>query len=228
MIATLILKEKEFLIDNIWSFRFTPSEPQTWIAGQYMSVELPHDTPDSKGTKRWFTISSAPSEGYMQITTRVSDSSFKQALANLPIGGQLNLLDTPHGEFTWQDTDKPKVFVAGGIGITSFRSMLKERSNNKLPLAAHLIYGNRTDSVAFKEELDAYAANEADFKVTYVVGKPLTVSTLTELEPAIYDSLVYISGPQPVVTVGRELKTAGLPADQFKEDFYPTYTEKNY
>ena len=126
---TLLLQEKEHLVADVWAFRFKPSEPLSWTAGQYLSVELPHDNPDGKGTKRWFTISSAPYEQIVQITTRLTGSTFKDALMALPIGGQLLLLDQPHGEFVWQDSDSPLVFVAGGIGITSFRSILRERAH---------------------------------------------------------------------------------------------------
>lgn len=104
-----------------------------------MSVELPHENPDGKGTKRWFTISSAPFEGIMQITTRMTDSSFKQALATLPEGGHLDLLGPAIGRFTWQDTEKPVVFVAGGIGVTAFHSILRQRAHDQLPLNSHLI-----------------------------------------------------------------------------------------
>ena len=228
MSVTLTLKEKEHLTDNIWAFRFMPSEPQTWIAGQYMSVDLPHENPDGKGTKRWFTISSAPFEHFMQITTRVTDSSFKQALSNLPIDASLDLLDQPHGIFTWQETTKPLVFIAGGIGITSFRSILRQRAHDNLPLNAHLIYANRTEDIAFKEELDGYVLKDPDFKLDYVIGEPLTAARVTELVPDINSSLVYVSGPIPLVAMGNELKLAGLPIDQFKQDFYPAYTAKDY
>lgn len=225
----LILKEKEHLTDNIWAFRFIPSKPQTWIAGQYMSVELPHENPDGKGTKRWFTISSAPYEDIIQITTRITDSSFKHALAALPVGGELNLLDEPHGKFVWQDTDKPMVFVAGGIGITSFRSILRQRAHEGLPLTVELVYGNRTDDIVFKEEFDRYAANDPHFKVQYVVGEPLTAAKLAELVPHLNDSVVYVSGPAAMVKVlNAELTAAGLPEEQLKGDFYPAYTAKNY
>lgn len=229
MAATLILREKEHLIDDVWAFRFTPSEPKTWIAGQYMSVELPHNNPDGKGTKRWFTISSAPFERIMQITTRLTNSSFKQALAALPIGGELLLLDEPHGTFIWQDSDKPLVFVAGGIGITSIRSIFRQRAHDNLPLNAQLIYGNRTEAIVFKEEFDHYAAHDPNFTVRYVVGEPITAAKLAELLPDLHHSIVYASGPTMMVkTLADELIATGFPANQFKEDAYPSYSSKNY
>ena len=122
--TTLKLKEKAHLLDNIWSFRFEPSEPFTWVAGQFIRVELPHDNPDAEGTKRWFTVSAPPFEGVVQITTRVTQSTFKQALSRVPIDGELQLLEKPDGDFVWVDTDKPLVFIAGGIGITPILGMI--------------------------------------------------------------------------------------------------------
>lgn len=225
----LTLKEKEHLIDDVWAFRFKPEQPEKWAAGQYISVELPHDNPDGKGTKRWFTVSSAPYETIIQITTRVTNSSFKQALAALPIGGQLIQLDEPHGDLIWQDTDTPLVFIAGGIGITSLRSMLRQRAHDGQPLNVTLAYGNRTKAIPFKQELDSYAANEPGFTVHYVVGQPLTAARIAELAPGLNESLVYISGPTGMSkALSDELVAAGLPAGNLKQDFYPAYTPANY
>src|SRR4051812_9360566 len=149
----LKLLEKEQLVDNVWAFRFQPSEPLVWTAGQYVRVELPHDNPDEEGTKRWFTNSAAPYEGIMQITTRVTESTFKQALSKLEEGSELQLIENPDGDFVWQDSDLPIVFVAGGIGVTPFHSILKQRVHDLLPLKVTLIYGSRTEDVPFKDEL---------------------------------------------------------------------------
>ncbi len=225
----LKLKEKENLVDNIWAFRFEPTSPLEWIAGQFIRVELPHDNPDAEGAKRWFTVSSAPYEGIVQITTRVTDSTFKQALAALPIGDRLPLLEKPDGDFVWQDSDKPLVFVAGGIGVTPFRSILRQRAHDNLPLNVTLIYGNRTDAIVFKDEFDRYAAQDPEFKVQYVTGESLTAAKLSELVPNLNFSLVYVSGPEPMVEkLGNDLKAAGLPESQLKQDFFPNYTETNY
>ena len=227
MVLSLI--EKEHLIDNIWAFRFRPSESFEWTAGQYMRVELPHENPDEEGTKRWFTVSSAPFEGIAQITTRVTNSTFKQALSKLAVGDTLQLIEAPHGEFVWQDSPLPIVFVAGGIGITPFRSILKQRAHDQQPLALTLIYGGRTPDLPFKDELSQWAASDERLKVTYVVGEPLTAQKIAEVLPTINESLVYLSGPEPMVeALGEQLKAAGLPESQLKTDSFPNYTEHNY
>lgn len=225
----LKLIQKEHLLDNVWAFRFQPSEPLTWTAGQYVRVELPHDNPDEEGTKRWFTNSAAPYEGIMQITTRVTESTFKQALSKLEEGDELQLIENPEGDFVWQDSDLPMLFVAGGIGVTPFHSILKQRVHDQLPIKATLIYGSRTEDVPFKDELASWATYDPDFKVKYIVGEPLTAEKLAELEPNLNQSLVYLSGPEQMVeALGNELKAQGLPEAQFKHDGFPHYNEQNY
>jgi ferredoxin-NADP reductase len=225
----LKLINKEHLVDNVWAFRFQPSEPLLWTAGQYVRVELPHDNPDEEGTKRWFTNSAAPYEGIMQITTRVTDTTFKQALSMLIEGDELQLIENPEGDFVWQDTTLPLIFVAGGIGVTPFHSILKQRVHDQLPINVTLIYGARTENVPFQSELSQWAAYDADFKVTYVVGEPLTAAKLAELEPNLNKSLVYLSGPEPMVqALGKDLQQHGLPEAQCKRDEFPNYNEHNY
>lgn len=225
----LTLAEKENLVDNIWAFRFTPTQPLAWIPGQFIRVELDHDSPDDEGIKRFFTISSAPYEEIVQITTRVTNSTFKQALAALPIGGVLSMIKEPDGDFVWRDSGKPRVFVAGGIGITPFRSILKQRVHDNKSLNATLIYSGRDENLPFKDEFNGWAADHPEFIVKYVIGERLTAERIAELQPTINESLVYVSGPEPMVeTLGHQLKAAGLPDSQLQQDFFPNYNESNF
>ncbi len=225
----LTLVHKAHLVDNIWAFRFEPAEPLNWIPGQYIRVELAHDHPDAEGTRRWFTVSSAPYEGLIQITTRVTQSTFKQALAALPVGGHLPLIEPPEGDFTWPETSRPRIFVAGGIGVTPYHSILKQRQHDHQPLDVTLIYGGRTADLPFRAEFDQWAAADPLLKVQYVVGQPLTAGGLLQLAPQLKEALVYLSGPEPMIeALGDQLKAAGLPESQLKQDFFPNYTEANY
>jgi len=227
MILTLF--EKEHLADNVWAFRFKPAEPLSWIAGQYVRVELPHDNPDAEGTKRWFTNSAAPYEGIVQISTRVTKTTFKQALSRLEPGDTLRLIEHPKGNFIWQDSGRPIVFVAGGIGVTPFHSILKQRIYDGQPLNVTLVYGSRTPDVPFKEALGQWSKADPALKVHYAAGAPLTAESLIELVPHLNSSLVYISGPEPMVeTLGDDVKRHGLPEAQLKQDFFPNYNETNY
>ncbi len=227
--AMLVLSNKEHLVDNVWAFRFTADQPFAWTPGQFIRVELPHDNPDTEGTKRWFTISSTPHDGFVQITTRVTDTTFKQSLASLPIGGELNLVEEPDGDFIWTESDKPLVFVAGGIGITPYYSILKARGHSGRPVNAVLIYNGRDDKLPFKEELDVATRRHPEFKVRYVVGEQLSADKLVEIVPEIQSSQVYLSGPEPMVeSLGKQLREAGISDANLHEDFFPNYSQQNY
>ena len=226
---TLTLASKENLVDNVWAFRFEADTPISWTPGQFIRVELPHDNPDDEGTKRWFTISSTPHDGYIQITTRVTDTTFKQALAALPIGSTINLVEQPDGDFVWQESEKPLVFIAGGIGITPFYSMLKARGHSGQPVSATLIYNGRTDELPFKVEFEEASRRHPEFKVHYVIGEQLTTEKLTELVPNISSSQVYISGAESMVeALGKQLEENGLANDNLHQDFFPHYNEESY
>ncbi len=226
----LTLLEKEYLIDNVWAFRFEPSEPLQWTAGQYVRVELPHDNPDSEGMKRWFTNSAAPYEGIIQITTRITGSTFKQALSTLQPGdATLQLIELPDGDFVWEEPELSKVFIAGGIGITPFRSILKQRVHDGQSLDVTLIYGGRTPDLPFKDELSDWQQTHPELIIHYVIGKPLSVENIAELAPQLNGSLVYVSGPEPMVeALSEDLKTHGLADAQVKRDAFPNYNETNY
>lgn len=227
--ATLRLKEKEHLTDNIWAFRFTADQPLSWTPGQFIRIEIPHDNPDEEGTKRWFTISSTPHDGFIQVTTRVTSTTFKQALAALAVGDEVQLIEQPDGDFVWQESDKPLVFIAGGIGITPFYSMLKARGHSGQPVSATLIYNGRTDELPFKVEFEEASRRHLEFKVHYVIGEQLTTEKLTELVPNISSSQVYISGAESMVeALGKQLEENGLANDNLHQDFFPHYNKESY
>ena len=200
-----------------------------WTPGQFIRIEIPHDNPDEEGTKRWFTISSTPHDGFIQVTTRVTSTTFKQALAALAVGDEVQLIEQPDGDFVWQESDKPLVFIAGGIGITPFYSMLKARDHSGQPVSATLIYNGRTDELPFKVEFEEASRRHPEFKVHYVIGEQLTTEKLTELVPNISSSQVYISGAESMVeALGKQLEENGLANDNLHQDFFPHYNEESY
>jgi ferredoxin-NADP reductase len=220
--------EKIHETDDIWSFRFQPETLTTWVAGQYLRLELPNKTKDEHDNVHWFTISSAPEEGYIQVSTRVRDSVFKQTLNGLKPGDSV-IADTIGGDFIWQDSASEKVFVAGGIGVTPFRSILASRKFNKLPIKVHLIYAGQSESFAFLEEFNELSSSNPDFKVTYLSGKSLTASLLLETDPKLLSKLVYLSGPETMVEeLGASLKDAGLAETSLKQDWFPGYDVNSY
>lgn len=207
---------------NAKSFIFSAPEDFSWIAGQAQAYYLAAAGTDTADNQRWFTISSAPSEHEVRITTRLSGSNFKRSLDCLGPGDTI-VAYGPGGDFTWQD-DAAVVLVAGGIGITPFRSMLRERALRGRPLDATLVYASRDSDVIFREELDDLEGEHQELKVIHLIGESLTAARILELAPEARQLRTYLSGPEPMVqSVGDELKKAGV-AD-LRQDWLPGYTE---
>jgi ferredoxin-NADP reductase len=124
--------------------------------GQYFFVTLPDvGHQDEKGLRRHITVVTSPNEkGVLGFATRMRDSAFKKSLAELPVGAEVEV-EPPKGKFALPaDASRPLVFVAGGIGITVFRSMLRFIREEGLPYQVTLIYSNRDrESTAFLDEL---------------------------------------------------------------------------
>ena len=124
--------------------------------GQYFFVTLPDaGHQDDKGLRRHITVVTSPNEkGILGLATRMRDSAFKRTLGELPVGTEVDV-EPPKGNFALpEETDRPLVFVAGGIGITVFRSMLRYIHEERLPYRVTLIYSNRDrESTAFLDEL---------------------------------------------------------------------------
>jgi ferredoxin-NADP reductase len=210
---------------NIWSFIFKPSVPLTWTAGQFIRIELPHVLPDDEGTKRYFTIASPPHEAVVQITTRITSSTFKQALAALPEGGKLGLLDHPTGDFIWPHTNLPLIFAAQGIGITPFYSMLRARLHDRQPLATTLLYANLKAPIPFETTLRQWAAEHPEFQLA-LSDQPITARSLHQLQPHLAGSLLYVSGPGNLVELLGP--PYNVPGAQLKQDFFPNYPHASY
>src|SRR5262245_21036447 len=131
-------------------------EEVEFTPGQYFWVTLldpPYD--DDKGPKRHITVVTSPNErGVLGLATRVRDSAFKRSLAELPVGAEAEV-EQPKGNFVLpEDTEPHYVFVAGGIGITVFRCMLRYIAEENLPHRVTLLYSNRDlATTAFLDEL---------------------------------------------------------------------------
>jgi ferredoxin-NADP reductase len=124
--------------------------------GQYFFVTLPDvGHQDDKGLRRHISVVTSPNEkGVLGLATRLRDSAFKRSLRELPVGTEVDV-EPPKGQFALpEDPSRPLVFVAGGIGITVFRSMLHYIREERLPYRVTLIYSNRDrESTAFLDEL---------------------------------------------------------------------------
>jgi ferredoxin-NADP reductase len=136
--------------------------------GQYFFVTLPDvGEHDERGLRRHITVVTSPNErGVLGLATRMRDSAFKRTLRQLPVGAEVDV-EPPKGKFSLpEDPAQPLVFVAGGIGITVFRSMLRYIHEERLPYRVTLIYSNRDrESTAFLDELRELERTLPDFRL---------------------------------------------------------------
>jgi ferredoxin-NADP reductase len=222
----LTLVQKKHLADNVWRFEFAPDRPLAWIAGQFIRLELPHSAPDGAGTTRWFTISGAPHEGQLTVTTRMSRSSFKQALSRLEPGQAAQMIEEPAGDFIWRDTTSGHVFAAQGIGITPFYAIIKDRVYRGLPLKSTLIYGHQPgSSLVYGSELENMAQLDPTLKIIPFEGT-LTPAHVTAHFPDLGGRYVYVSGPKSFLSLC--LPPHNLPISRLKQENFPGYGAGGY
>lgn len=225
MLLKLISKKSETA--DVYTWTFESYTPLFSAAGQYFHYMLPHANPDERGTERWFTNAAAPIEGNVQITTRFDQqhgSSFKRALNSMQLGQTIEV-DGPEGEFVVKDFSRNYIFVAGGIGITPFRSILVEAKLRKLPLKASVLYANRTNDITFRDELNDIAANSPNVTINYVIEPDrVTADLINTYINQTTDPVVYISGPEPMVkSLADDLKNLGIDENSIKVDDFPGY-----
>ena len=164
-----LIKEKQEVAKGTLLVTFDLlGEDVEFTPGQYFFVTLPSvDDEDEKGLRRHITVVNSPNEkGVLGFATRMRDSAFKRTLRVLPVGSEVDV-EPPKGTFSLpEDTSRPLVFVAGGIGITVFRSMLRYIREDGLPYRVTLIYSNRDpESTAFLDELREFEQTLADFRL---------------------------------------------------------------
>lgn len=153
------------------SFFWKPDKTISFYPGQYYYFTLPAlKYPDPRGSTRHFTISSSPTEGeILRLTTRIrEESGYKKTLAQLPVGSEIEG-EGPNGTFVFSEGEAgPHIFIAGGIGITPFRSIIKYIADKNLLTPIYLIYSNSDNDFVFKEDLDAICAAHQNIKIQYI------------------------------------------------------------
>jgi ferredoxin-NADP reductase len=222
----LTLREIRPETSDCSSFVFEPQGPLTWQAGQYLKYTVPHPCADDRGDSRYFSISSAPHEGHVMLTTRFADrsSTFKRALSSLKPGHVINAEELD-GDFVVTDPRRDYIFVAGGIGITPFRAILIDLDHRDEPIHVSLLYANRNDDFPYKAELEALREKHASFDVEYFVRpRRIDENVIRQYQQEMNDPMIYVSGPEPMVEAfDKMLAQMGVPESKIKNDFFPGY-----
>lgn len=235
----LKLKRKILIALNTYEFVFVPSEKLKSTAGQYMEWTFPHQKVDSRGNRRFFTVSSSPTEENVRIGIKFypNGSSFKRNLVNMEPGGKI-VASQLSGEFTLPDDEAKKlIFIAGGIGITPFRSIIKYLLDTNQKRDAVLFYSNNMASdIVYKEIFDE-AWQKLGIKTVYTLtdtknipkdwrGKAGYVdeNMIREEVTDYKERIIYISGPHSMIEAFKKtLKDMGIPSNHIKIDFFPGY-----
>ena len=230
------LKRKENIAEGTMAFHFRKPDGFQFRAGQAIDLTLidPPET-DAEGNTRAFSIASAPSDPDLVIATRMRDSAFKRTLK--AAGPNLKVkLDGPTGSLTLhKNANKSAVFLAGGIGITPFRSIARDAAAQKLPHTIYLFYSNRRpEDTAFLGELQQLQAANPNFHLIATMSEMeksqtkwdgetgfLTADKLRKHLPSLQGPIYYIAGPPAMVAAMRQmLVEAAVDEDDIRtEDF---------
>lgn len=214
---------------NTYNFSFKPDKKFNFLPGQYLEWTLDIKNPDSRGNRRYFTIASSPTEKDIHLGIKFYEpgSNFKKTLAGLKIGDTI-VGSQLSGEFTLPKNPQiPLVFMAGGIGITPFRSMVKYLLEKRQTRSITLIYAAKTDQdFAYKDLFDK-AQEVLGINVFYQTDKQgkIDVQLIKKNIPYLKNSIFYLSGPHGMVSTFEQLlKSMDILQNNIKVDFFPGYT----
>jgi ferredoxin-NADP reductase len=235
IIATVMHKEQ--VSSDIMDFHFTPGKTINFLPGQYMEWTLSHPKTDSRGNRRYFTIASSPTEDTVRLGIRFyqEGSSFKKAMLALQqnhqiVGSQIS------GDFTLpKDKKKKLVFIAGGIGVTPFRSMVRYLIDKNEKRSIVMFYINKRKDEIVYEDVFNQAKDQLGINTVYTLTDKANVPSnwqgrvgridtemLRQEVPDFMERMFYLSGPHAmVVSAEKVLRSLSIPRKQIKKDFFP-------
>jgi ferredoxin-NADP reductase len=215
---------REQLGPHVWEYSFTPERAVDFTPGQYVDVHLPGVTGDRRGASRVFTLTSLPSDDTLRFAVKHPrpQSLYKQTLQTLQPGSVARIDDAMGDVVLPKSPYVPLTFVAGGLGIASFVSILRslERSGQKRTL--RLLYAlRRPEDRLYGELLDRFPFAA---KKEYISPERLTVATI--VQNTAQDGLVYLSGSERFVEGLRaDLQANGVPHEHIIFDFFDGYSD---
>jgi ferredoxin-NADP reductase len=233
------LKERREIAENTMAFLFDKPTGFEFAAGQSADVTLinPPET-DAEGNTRAFSLASAPVEHDLMFATRLRDTAFKRVIRSMPLGTEIQI-EGPFGSMTLhKKTARPGVILAGGIGVTPFRSMLVQATQTNTDHHLILFYSNRRpEDAAFLPELRELAKRHPNFtlvatmtnlekaKVSWTgetgyINKEMLAKYVKDLTEPVY----YTAGP-PVLVAGMRklLVEAGADEDDIRSEDFSGY-----
>jgi ferredoxin-NADP reductase len=195
------LVSRQEVAENTTAFHFERPPNFKFKAGQAVDLTLldPPET-DAEGNTRAFSIASAPHEETIMVATRMRDTAFKRVLKSIPLGAVVKI-EGPSGDLH-NNVKRTAVLLAGGIGITPFRSMVLRAATEKLPHHIFLFNSNhRPEDAPFLEELLALEKENRNYKL---------IATMTEMAKS-HRSWQGETGPIDQAMLSRHIKGAASP-----------------
>lgn len=219
----LTVQELRSEADGYLSIVFAHPPEVKYGPGDWMDIRFP--TPQFPVGKT-YSFASSPTEPDVLITFKVGVSAFKRKLATVQPGDEMLITQYGSNGFV-HDRRSPSVFIAGGVGITPFRSMIKYAMDTHHGTAITLVYLNHSNDFPFKHELDEWQRSAPSLHVHYVVTERdgrLTAGTLRRIAPEITDTRVYIAGPPSMVNATtKRVVTLGIPREAIRVDSFDGY-----
>lgn len=234
----LTLKEKIKLSPSIYEFIFSPNQKLNFIPGQYLEWTIPNKSMDLRGNRRYFTIASSPSENDIRLGIKMAKepSSFKKALSSME-NGSLITASQLSGDFILEsDSNEKLVFIAGGIGVTPFRSIIKKLVDSGEKKSIVLFYTNVIpEDFVYKDIFKQAEMNGV--KTVYILSDKTNVpndwkgKTGYITEEMIKDEVsdykgrkYYLSGPTAMVNSYKKLLASlGIPMNKIITDYFPGF-----
>ncbi len=208
---------------KVWEFRFQPEAAVEYVPGQYARFTFPFHITDTRGKQhRTFTLTSHPSEPELRFITRLEEpySAYKHHLRLLKPGDTM-LIDEPHGDAILPRlATTPLVFVAQGIALASYISMLMERERSELSRPITFLWARRSEDDRLENLIPGEIPDFERVDIYYP-----TRLTAAEIQAKITpQSLTYLSGSQSFVeSIGAELEATGTPRERLIYDYYEGY-----
>ncbi len=231
--------KKEKVAKDTYAFYFDRSfRPFEFLPGQHVRVTLPIEHPDARGNSRLFSIASSPLEKkFSLIVTKIIQSSFKQALLQLIPGQKVHFLGPLGMFYLKEEIHSSHVFLAGGIGITPFLSMIPYAVEKKLTITIVLLASFSTmNDIIFYDRLTALARNNPYIKIVYALTHPkeseswsgeigrISKENIKKHVPEYEKALYYIVGPPAMVTAMIEIvKNMEIPKEQILRESFVGY-----
>jgi ferredoxin-NADP reductase len=220
--ATLLSRVE--LAEGTMAFHFEKPSQFDFIPGQAADLTLlnPPET-DSEGNTRTFSIVSSPFENQLSFATRMRDTAFKRSLKKVPLGTFVKI-GPPMGSFTLhKNSAKPAVFLAGGIGITPFMSIVRQAGHDRLTHKLYLFYSNRRpEDTPFLKALQEQEESNRNFRlICTMTGMPnsrkewkgetgfIDREMLSRHLDALNGPIFYIAGPPSMVASMRKMLVDG-------------------